>query len=243
MNSNFSFIIIGLLFILTAIFFKSSKLQEKKIFYLSFYHFFQQFIFLPIVFLLLLNFSFQIIISPQIKNLFLTDLILIIGFFTCLLITIVGLAIHTISKTYSIYLKKFGDKNEDIFNLNNFFHMRFSHNLIYSFGILSAFFLSLMEISHQQSYYSNNLIVFLSGLLIGLASGKSINWYKESLNKSMYFLNSVILLVLAVSILNFEKNYIYQNPLYFIFLIGMVVIFLLTIFFPFINKKILKTQN
>ncbi len=97
----------------------------------------------------------------------------------------------------------------------------------------------MLEINHSSQVSVNGLLVFSSGALIGVSTGKSINWYKKSWEQPAKFINFTIVLALLVLLLGLKVagESLFSYPLYLVSLQAIIVVFLFTLT-PFLWNKL-----
>lgn len=172
--SSLSFILI----VSSVIIYRASFLHNRKIFRLSLLQILYLII-LPGVFLIILSSYVQSITSrplvndPIFSDRVFTDVIYLTFFFTY-----GGIAIHAVTKMLSETLR---NDNSEAAQLNQYFHLNFSHNLIFS-GMLMAFTnLALLELNHQPSLEPYSLVnLTIRGIVLGLGLILSMFHYTRS---------------------------------------------------------------
>ncbi len=156
--------------------YKISFFSRKSIGYFSLV----QFIYLVIIpssLFIALNSHIQMVVDrPFNQATFLSDKLILNVIFLSQLFTYGGLAIHAVTKMLWVHMIP---NESDLYKINSYFHLKFSHNLIYSGAITLALFLSLLEINHVPPDHNYNLgISVLVGLISGIALIMSMYWYK-----------------------------------------------------------------
>jgi len=104
---------------------------------------------------------------PKSSNSFVSDGLLTNIILLSLMFSYGGIAIHAVTKMFSEYLK---DKNSELAQVNRFFHLTFSHNLIYSGILVTSLGITLLELNHIPD---NGLASIGGGLFRGLLLGIS----------------------------------------------------------------------
>jgi hypothetical protein len=89
-----------------------------------------------------------------------------------------GIAIHAITKMFSEYLK---DKDSELAQVNKFFHLNFSHNLIYGGIIVTSLGITLLELNHIPTGGIANISWgIFRGLLLGISFATFIYYYTRA---------------------------------------------------------------
>lgn len=121
-----------------------------------------------------------------------TMLFMIFGF--------MGNAIHFTGKILWRYLRE--NNRSMAFKVNEMFHGRLSHYLVFMNGIFIVFFLSVLEINHPFVYglsaFASSLLI-LTGIIAGLSMRRMIFYTNEwfgGYNKPIFFVGSGLLAVL-----------------------------------------------
>lgn len=95
-----------------------------------------------------------------------------------------GIAIHAITKMFSDHLK---DTNTEIAQINKFFHLTFSHNLIYSGMAISSLGITLLELNHIPDNQPASIgWGIFRGLLLGLSFAIFIYYYTRASSSNEY---------------------------------------------------------
>lgn len=113
----------------------------------------------------------------------------------------VGDSIHFVSKIMWRYLPM-SDRHKMVFRVNEMFHGKFSHYLVYVSLILLIFVLVVSEINHPLPIAmasSSIVLIILGGIVFGLSGAKSVfytnQWY-GGYNKPLSFLMLIGVLIL-----------------------------------------------
>lgn len=157
-------------------------LHTKKIWNLSI----QQLIYLVLIPGLVFPMIFSYLLSmsrlPKSTYSFIPDGFLINVILLSLMFTYGGIAIHAITKMLSEFLK---DKNDEVAQINKFFHLSFSHNLVYSGILLTSLGITLLEINHVPD---GNIISIgggiIKGILLGISFAVFIYYYTKTSSNS-----------------------------------------------------------
>lgn len=139
-----------------------------------------QFIYLVIIpgtlFISLFSHLQSIIDRPLNHQTFLPDKLILNLILLSLLFTYGGIAIHAVTKM--VWANMLPDDSE-AYKINSFFHLKFSHNLIYGGAICMALLLPLLELNHIPPDKNYNVVISIFlGLITGLALVSSMYWYK-----------------------------------------------------------------
>ncbi len=182
----------------SALAYKSSFLQNKKIGYISLLQVFYLILIPGILYSIIFSYLLEILDRPLNNNIFLKDRLLITLLLLSILYTYGGIVIHSIGKTLNSYFKK---KQSLAFKVNSYFHRDFSHNLVFIGAIASGTFFSLLELNHISPYPEQTkfLIIVLNGLFIGLASILSLSFYKRNWLELKFFFLSLWIMIIIVS--------------------------------------------
>ncbi|MBI2337619.1 hypothetical protein HYU95_00390 [Candidatus Daviesbacteria bacterium] len=87
-----------------------------------------------------------------------------------------GIAIHSVTKMLWEYMKK--DENDKAYRMNRFFHLTFSHNLIYSGGFLATLGLTLLELNRVPlENHTNQLFAIVRSIIMGTTLVIGVFWY------------------------------------------------------------------
>lgn len=113
---------------------------------------------------------------PYIPHPFLSDGIILSFFIPAMFFTYGGIAIHSVTKMLWETMKK--DPKDKTYQMNRFFHLTFSHNLIYSGVFVSVIGLSLLELNRLPlANPGNQILVIVRSIIIGLTLIAGIFWY------------------------------------------------------------------
>lgn len=145
----------------------------------------------------------------------------------------VGNAIHFTAKILSRYLTK---QHKMAYQLNEMFHGKLSHYLVFLNALFIFFLLPVLEVNHPiSSNLTRNYItlIVIAGFLVGIFSSKGIFFTNEwfgGYNKPLFFVTGALLSIL---ILFFKVNDLkaVDYPIY---------VFILAIFLSFISTFILR---
>jgi hypothetical protein len=178
----------------------------------------------------------DILKRPLNPDTFLSDPVLTILLLISLLYTYGGIAIHSLTKTLSRYFSE-DQKNTEAYQINEAFHLGFSHNLIYSGALLSITFFALLELNHVSPYGPEKgiTISILNGLFVGLATIFGLNFYSETRLKGwrtlkFFFASFWIAAVLVVYAAKPYFSQLRAYPMMLTLLASFAVLFALNFF-------------
>ena len=162
--------------------YRIKALHTKKIWHLSI----QQVIFLVlipgIVFPMIFSYLQAMLRLPKSDTAIFPDSILVSTILLSLMYSYGGIAIHAVTKMFSSYLK---NKNSELAEINKFFHLNFSHNLVYSGIIISSLGITLLEINHVPNTGITNLgWGIFRGIILGLSFAIFIYYYTRASSNS-----------------------------------------------------------
>ncbi len=116
----------------------------------------------------------------------------------------IGLGVHFTAKVLWRYLS--ADSRSVAYKINEMFHDKFSHYLVYFNGFFAIFMLCVLEINHPLNspmFSSNVLFIILAGIICGYSLCKMILYANEwfgGYNKPLVFLVFILLgLILNIS--------------------------------------------
>lgn len=123
----------------------------------------------------------------------------------------VGNGIHFTSKILWRYLSH--DRYSMAYKINEIFHGKLSHYLIYLNGMFIMFLLGLFEINHPVSTYVTSTylkLMVLAGVIFGYAGSRAIFYTNEwfgGYNKPLFFIDSVLVILTLVINRFYGMNY------------------------------------
>lgn len=155
-------------------------LHRRKIFHLSLL----QMLYLVVIpgFLFVMGNSYmrQVLERPKIEQVFLTDGLLINLILLSMFFSYGGVAIHAVTKMLSELLNK-NQRNSELAIVNKFFHLNFSHNLIYSGVILFVFGFVMLEFNHIPGGEKEKVWwLVIKGLILGISLVVGMFFYTRS---------------------------------------------------------------
>lgn len=162
--------------------YKNTYLEKIVIWYIPLKQILCLFIF-PAIFILLISFLIQNILQRGlVTNQLIPRLWLLVVLELFILLTYGGIAIHTVTKTLADkYLRNL---KTDLATLNSYFHLIFSHNLIYigSIGIITC--VASLDLHHIQTISSSPIwLNIIQGIIVGLIIAISMLHYTQSRDK------------------------------------------------------------
>ncbi|HBL51897.1 MAG: hypothetical protein A3D24_00975 [Candidatus Blackburnbacteria bacterium RIFCSPHIGHO2_02_FULL_39_13] len=165
--------------------------SSRRIGSLYFIQFFYLFVLSPAVFISLLNIALNIYLRVPTPEAIDGSLLFSL-FALSLAIGVAGNGIHSTSTSvFQAFQKRSQLK---AFLTNEAFHGPLSHDMTFAGSLLTAFFLSLLEITRPASYSQSLTIFIFLGILIGLAQAISIIWSTHiGLNLGVSFICVAIL--------------------------------------------------
>ena len=178
MHSSAIITVLGVLFLALVFIYRIQALHTKKIWHLSI----QQLIFLVVIPGVVYPMIFSYLMSttrlPKSNLTFISDGFLVNTILLCMMYSYGGIAIHAVTKMFSNFLK---DKNSELAQINKFFHLKFSHNLIYSGVAISTLGITLLELNHVPD--SGTISIgwgIARGLLLGISFAIFIYYYTRA---------------------------------------------------------------
>lgn len=122
----------------------------------------------------------------------------------------VGNAFHFTSKILWTYLKN--QKYSMAYKVNEMFHGKLSHYLVFLNAIVIIFLLPVLELNHPITYQNSNIIsnmLMVSGVILGMSSIKTIFYTNEwfgGYNKPLFFFILAFLVALLTVIQYFRLD-------------------------------------
>lgn len=191
----------------------------------------------------------NIINRPAINIFPIEDFELIIISVLFIIYGFIGNAIHFTGKILWRYLVI--SKHSMAYRVNEMFHGRLSHYLVFLDGMLVAFLLPFLEINHPLQYDVDRITfytIIFSGVIFGISSSKGIffsNQWFGGYKKPLFFIAFIILTVLTQMIKILKLKLIVYPLVTFIFIVylSFICTFILRQFLIFTrlgNKRRLK---
>jgi hypothetical protein len=178
MHSSSSITVLVVLCLVLVLIYRIQALHQKKIWYLSI----QQIIYLVLipglVFPMIFSYLQSMVRLPKSDTSFFPDSILVNIVLLSLMFSYGGIAIHAVTKMLSEYLK---EKESELAMVNKFFHLTFSHNLIYGGIIVTSLGITLLELNHipNDGIASIGWGIF-RGILLGVSFATFIYYYTRA---------------------------------------------------------------
>lgn len=148
------------------------RYQDRKfeVFKLDITQFVYLFLMAPTLYVWLKSFLFYIVRNELDLRLSVTDLFVIDTIFSVLaFIIMAAIAMHSLTKTFK--LKRQFDPQFDIYHLSEYFHLWWTHIVIWGGGMLLATFVSISNVLIPLQVGVTNKLQFYLLLVIGLTSG------------------------------------------------------------------------
>lgn len=235
MIDNNELLNIGVAFILiSTLTYKLSFFHHKKIAFIPLIQLFNLIILPGVIYTIVFSYVLEIVDRPLNENNLFSDKLLLILFLLSMLYTYGGIAIHTLTKTLSSYFKP-SDKTRDLFQVNSFFHLGFSHNLTFIGAFVSAGCFALLELNHQSPYPAQSRFIFtiLGGIFLGLTLIASLalnRWYKRWADlKYLFFTLWVLFIIILYALKPYIKN-VKAYPITLVMLISFAFVAALSLF-------------
>lgn len=203
-----------------------------------------------IIFPILLFFCWVVIVRnvinrPGISLLPLDDLEILTATIFFMIYAFVGNAIHFTSKTLWRYLGEY--KDSLAFKVNEMFHGKFSHYLVYSSSAIVIFLLPILEINHPLPALVTGLYLralILAGIVFGACALKAAlytdEWFGGHTTPGFLLISLLLVALLSLfQILNLKLSSYPVSIFIFSVFISMVVTFLFREVFVLVglNKK------
>ncbi|HSV95259.1 MAG TPA: hypothetical protein VLH94_04820 [Spirochaetia bacterium] len=184
MQSSAIITVFGVLFIVLILVYRIQALHTKKIWNLSI----QQIIFLilipGIVFPMIFSYLQSTVRLPKSESSIISDGFLVNTILLSIMYSYGGIAIHAVTKMFSNYLK---EKDSEIAQVNKFFHLTFSHNLVYSGMAISSLGITLLELNHIPNNQPASIgWGIFRGLVLGLSFAIFIYYYTRASSSNEY---------------------------------------------------------
>lgn len=152
--------------------YKVSFFHNKRLSYLSLVQVLYLIVFPGIILPSLFNYMLSIRERPLVENAFISDKVLMLVTLTSLFFGYGGIAIHSVTKMIYRSIEESGVKlSQDFVKMTQFFHLTFSHNLLFSGMLFSAIGGVLLEINHVPV---DEPVRMMSGVIKGSLLGVSL---------------------------------------------------------------------
>ncbi len=136
----------------------------------------------------------------------------------------VGNGIHFTGKILWRYLQT--QRRSIAFKINEMFHGKLSHYLVYLNFIFILFTLPIFEINHPMVYGVTNqylLFIAIGGMIFGIACSKAIFYTNEwfgGYNKPLFYVVSILLIFILIILNYFQLRFAYYPIYLFTFVTG-----------------------
>lgn len=228
-----------------ALAYKLSFFHNRKIGYLSLLQILYLLVIPGITYAIIYSEMFDILSRPRNTYVLFSDKLLALLLLMSMLVTYGGIAIHTITKTMHEYfhpLERFGLA----YQVNEYYHLGFSHNLVYSGAVLVFTFFSLLELNHVSP--EDNLAIaglIIKGIFVGLATVAGLFYFidrdKSWTELRYFFMSFWIALVLLIYSVKPYLSDIQDYPYTLMLLVSFV--FLSAFNFILTYKKVKKSAR
>ncbi|MBP7700460.1 hypothetical protein KA111_00150 [Candidatus Woesebacteria bacterium] len=147
--------------------------RKKEILKLDLVQFTYLFLIAPAMFIWMKSFIFYILRNELDLNLSITDLFIVDTIFSVLsFVVISAIAIHTLTKTF--WIKRYHDPEFDIYHLSEYFHLWWSHIIMWGGGMVICTFVSIVNVLvpiHLTSTFLDPqfYLVLFSGIFFGIS--------------------------------------------------------------------------
>ena len=178
MHASSLLTVIGVMCFILVMLYRVQALHTKKIWHLSI----QQIIFLVLipglVFPMIFSYLQAMLRLPKSDTAIFPDGLLVSAILLSLMYSYGGIAIHAVTKMFSSYLKT---NNSELAEINKYFHLNFSHNLVYSGIIISSLGITLLELNHIPTDGVTTIRWgIIRGILLGLSFAIFIYYYTRA---------------------------------------------------------------
>jgi hypothetical protein len=180
----------------------------------------------------------EIMLRDRTRSLFMADHYFLVVFYVLNTLFSLSVGIHTVSKIIHEKIKDHAKEDDELYKVNEFFHLPLSHSISYVTIILMLFFLGIFEMNHKLMGFTLGF-TWLSfiGIIIGTALAFSIQTYGRP---KKYFWLIVIVLMIQYFLINKYhldlSDYPYLN-LAFLALFFAALSLIMRVVFPYIFKK------
>lgn len=132
----------------------------------------------------------------------------------------VGNSIHFVSKVLSRYIPP--QKHFLVYRINEIFHGKLSHYMIFLSSLMVMFILALLEINYpipSAMHGGTEVVVLLAGLLFGISATKVVfhtsSWF-GGYNKPLFFLVGFLLFILVSLFPIFDLHFLFYPITFFV---------------------------
>ncbi|OGG03734.1 hypothetical protein A2W14_05090 [Candidatus Gottesmanbacteria bacterium RBG_16_37_8] len=194
-------LLISLVIFIAVVSYKRPRLEQRVIKKIPVIDWFIIFVF-PIIFYFGLVMIIRSIMQrPRLNILDFDDIQLLSSGALFLIYAFVGLSVHFVGKVLSRYIKK--SIQSRIYYINEIFHGKLSHFIVFVCCYMVIFILALLEINYPSTYKMSlfsALVVMAAAIVAGFSSTKTIyytNAWFGGYNKPLFSITFVMLIVLA----------------------------------------------
>jgi hypothetical protein len=225
--------ILSITAIASAIAYRTQFFHKKKLGYISLLQVIYLLVIPAVTYTLVFSEVLDILKRPVSPYVFIPDKLLVTILFLSLVYTYGALAIHTLTKTLSRYFS-YIEKRSVAFEVNEYFHLNFSHNLIYGGALVSFFTFAMLETNHVSPYGPDNGIsmAILNGLFVGLSGIASFYFYEKKSWWDLKYVFMVFWIIFVLTMYSVREYFdvIRQYPLMLTSLIAFCMIAIMNLF-------------
>lgn len=239
------FLIIAIAAIIAIIFHRWTRMQEKIIKNVPF-NLWLEFLLYPLMFYLSIYLVTKNIINRgSIDIIALEDIDIIFIMYFFLIIAYIAMTLHFASKVLWRYLRK--NPNTMVYRINEMFHGKLSHYLVYMNSFFFTGMIPVIEINHPLNYPLDGFmleLVIIFAIIFGFSACKTVfytnEWY-GGYNKPLFTLAILILTVLIITFRSFHLKYVYYPVSLFVHITftGIIVTMIVrqVVIFTRLNNK------
>ncbi len=175
---------------------------------------------------------FDIISRPKNGHIILGDKFLLILLFLSTLFTYLGVVIHGVTKTLDRYFTP-DQRNTKVYEVSEYFHWDFSHNMIYSGAVITALIFALLELNHISPNVQPVRLFWLvvTGVMVGTSSVFMLINYERRNHMRLFFVSFWVALVAIFYMAKPFIRDIDQYPVTAIILIAFAILAIFNLFF------------
>ncbi len=135
----------------------------------------------------------------------------------------VGNSIHFVSKVLSRYIKP--NKRDLVYRINELFHGKLSHYMIYFCALVVLFLLAILEINYPLDIRLNasqEILIIISGVIFGVSGCKAIFYTSEwfgGYNKPFFIVISMMTVIIFALFRSLNLKFIYYPFAFFVSII------------------------
>lgn len=224
--------IISITAVAATVAYRTQFFHKKKLGYISLLQVIYLLVIPAVTYTLIFSEVLDILKRPVSPYVILPDKLLVTILFLSLVYAYGALAIHTLTKTLSRYFS-YIEKQSLVYEVNEYFHLNFSHNLIYAGAIVSFFSFAMLETNHISPYGPDNGVsmAILNGLFVGLSGIASFYLYEKKSWWDLKYVFMVFWIVFVLTIYSVREYYdvIRQYPVMLTSLIAFCIIAIMNI--------------